>query len=333
MLVPLSYLAFAAILTSNSLGLALSPTEISPDLPVASLISSAGAHLAKGHTSEALTYYDVAISRDPKNYLTLFKRGATYLSLGRASQALADFNAVLEINNDFEAALIQRAKIMAGLGDWDAARRDYKRAGHKGQQLTNLVEAEGAAKLADDAGRNKDYESCITHAGAAIMVANRNLALRQLRARCHLEQGHLLEAIGDLAHVLQIQPGLTDPHLLISTLQFFSLGETERGLAQIRKCLHSDPDSKTCKKLHRSEKSIDKSLAKVKKHISKRMFSTAAKSLVGTADEPGLLQDIKEEFGYWKNEKVIPPQAQNELYIQAVELACEAHMEVSILSY
>ena len=138
----------------------------------------------------------------------------------------------------------------------------------------------------------------------------------------------MLEGISDLAHVLQIQPGLTDPHLQISTIQFFSLGETERGMAQIRKCLHSDPDSKTCKKLHRAEKRIEKTLVKTKKAISKRSFSTAAKHLVGTADEAGLLQEIKEEFQTWLDAKIIPEQAQNELYIQALELACEAHMEV-----
>lgn len=329
MLVPFPYLAFAAsIISSNSLANALSPSNISPDLPVASLLSEAKAHLAKGETSDALNYYDVAISRDPKNYLTLFKRGATYLSLGRTAQALSDFDKVLEIKNDFEGALVQRAKIMSSFGDWEKARKNYQAAGHAGNDLTEMDEAEGAAKLAADAEKKKDYEGCVSHAGAAIMVANRNLALRQLRARCRFERGEMQEGISDLTHILHIQPGLTDPHLQISSVQFFSLADTERGMAQIRKCLISDPDSKSCKKLHRTEKQIDKALKKAQKLLEKRSYSRAAKQIVGSGDETGLMQDIKEEFKELHDSGVLPAKAKNELYTQVVEMACEAHIEV-----
>ena len=78
MIVNLSVLAFAAtILSSNSLVLALRASDIPSDTPISSLLASANAPLAKGETNDALTYYDVAISRDPSNYLTYFKRGAT----------------------------------------------------------------------------------------------------------------------------------------------------------------------------------------------------------------------------------------------------------------
>ena len=332
MLVPLSLLVFAAsIISSNSLAAALSPSNISPDTPVASLISEANTHLAKGETSDAITYYDVAISRDPNNYLTLFKRGATYLSLGRTAQALSDFDAALQIKDDFEGALIQRAKIMSSYGDWEAARKNYLAAGHAGNDLAELGEAEGAAKLAADAEKKKDMEGCITHAGVAIMVANKNLALRQLRARCRFERGEMQEGISDLAHVLHIQPGLIDPHLQISSVQFFSLADTERGMAQIRKCLISDPDSKSCKKLHRREKQIDKALMNVHKMFEKRSFSTAAKYIVGSVEETGLMQDIKEEFDELQKSGVLPTKAQNALYTQVVEMACEAHIEVCFM--
>ncbi len=329
--VPLSLLALAAgIISSNSLTLAISPSNISPDLPVASLLSSANAHLAKGETGDALTYYAVALERDPTNYLTLFKRGATYLSLGRTTQALSDFDAVLKIKSDFEGALIQRAKIKSSYGDWDAAKDDYTAAGHAGIDLTELVEAEGATKLAADAENQKDWEQCVIQSGAAIMVAKKNLALRQLRARCRFERGEMQEAVSDLAHVLNIQPGLTEPHLVISSVQYFSLVETERGLDQIRKCLHSDPDSKSCKKLHRTERQIDKGLKRVNNLLEKRSFATAAKILAGSTNEPGLLAEIKDEFQELHASGTLPKTAKNELYAQTIELACEAYIEVSL---
>jgi DnaJ family protein C protein 3 len=139
MIVHLSVWALAAtILSSNSLVLALRASDIPPDTPISSLLASANAHLAKGETNDALTYYDVAISRDPNNYLTYFKRGATYLSLGRTVQATHDFDKVLEIKPGFEGALVQRAKIKAKNGEWDAAKKDFITHGNSEVDLAQL---------------------------------------------------------------------------------------------------------------------------------------------------------------------------------------------------
>jgi DnaJ family protein C protein 3 len=332
MMVQLSMLAFAAsILSSQSLVLAISASDIPSDTPVSSLLSSANAHLAKGETNDALTYYDVAISRDPNNYLTLFKRGATYLSLGRTHQAISDFDKVLEIKPDFEGALLQRARIESKNGDWKAAKKDYLSAGKSaGTELTEMEEAEGAAKLAHLAEEKGDYEECVTQAGSAIMVASKNASLRKLRVRCRFERGEVQEGISDLAHVLQLQPGLTDPHLQISSILFFALKDTERGVAQIRKCLHSDPDSKSCKKLHRREKQIDKQLQKIKKLLEKKSWSSAAKLLVGSGEDVGLIQEIQDEVKELREAGTIPATAPNDLLADVIEMTCEAYSEVYI---
>lgn len=116
-------LAMAAGLLSSAA--ALSSHDIPSDLSLKEILSSAQTYLAKGETSEALVYYDAAIALEPTNYLTLFKRGATYLSLGRTNQATEDFNKVLGINPNFEGAHVQLAKIKSKAGDWDAARSSY----------------------------------------------------------------------------------------------------------------------------------------------------------------------------------------------------------------
>ncbi|MCJ1305993.1 hypothetical protein MMC08_008810, partial [Hypocenomyce scalaris] len=82
----------ATLFTAVPYVLCLSHSQIPSDTPIASLVSSAKANLAKGNSNDALTYFDVAISRDPQNYLTIFQRGATYLSLGRNAQASQDFD-------------------------------------------------------------------------------------------------------------------------------------------------------------------------------------------------------------------------------------------------
>jgi DnaJ family protein C protein 3 len=330
MIIQISVLAFAAsLLSSRSVVFALSTSDIPLDTPISSLLASANAHLAKGETNDALTYYDVAISRDPNNYLTFFKRGATYLSLGRTAQAQQDFDKVLTIKPGFEGALLQRAKIKSKNGEWEAAKVDYAAAGKTGgSDMAELEEAQGAATLAVDAEKEGKWEECVTQAGIAIMVASRNLSLRHIRARCRFERGEVQEGISDLAHVLQMQPGLTDPHIQISAILFYALKDIDRGMAQIRKCLHSDPDSKSCRKLHKREKMIDKILAKIKKSLEKKQFAGAVKLLVQSGEDPGLIQDIKDDVKELHQAGTIPAHAPNDLVALVVEMACEAYTEV-----
>ncbi|KAL8742405.1 MAG: hypothetical protein Q9190_005101 [Brigantiaea leucoxantha] len=308
----------------------ISPSEIPLDTPIASLIASAKAHLAQGQANDALTYFDVAVARDPKNYLTLFQRGATYLSLGRNAQASQDFDKVLSIRPGFEGALIQRAKIRSKNADWAAARQDYEAAGKSGSiELAQLEEAEGASRLAFDAEKASDWEGCIGQAGSAIVIASTALSLRQLRARCRFERGEVLEGTSDLAHVLQIAPESVDPHLQISSMMFYSVGDMEKGLNQIRKCLHSDPENKACSKLYRREKQIDKTMKQVTALKEKRQFNSAVKLLVGTGEDTGLLQDVKEEISLGKDAGHIHKNSPDDLYGSLVEMTCELYTEMN----
>lgn len=198
MIIRLRSFALAAAMLSLTLAADI------PDhsLPVSSLLASANALLAQGDMHGALDHFDAAIKKDPSNYLTIFKRGATYLSLGRASQASADFDAVLSLKPDFEAALLQRAKLKARTADWDAARKDYHAAGPKYQEdVVELDLAEKAARSAVEAEKSGDWEVCITDAGTAIMTAQGTASLRSLRARCRLARGEVHEAVGDLTYV------------------------------------------------------------------------------------------------------------------------------------
>ncbi|KAJ8063820.1 hypothetical protein OCU04_007679 [Sclerotinia nivalis] len=329
--VKLSVLAFAAtLLSSNSLVSALSANDIPTDTPISSLLASANAHLAKGETNDALTYYDIAIARDPSNYLSHFRRGAAYLSLGRMAQAAQDFDKVLTIKPGHEPALSQRAKIRAKNGDWESAKQDYLALGASQgaeEELANLIEAQGAASLTMDAEKSQNWEECVTQAGAAIMVASKVVSLRKTRAHCRFERGEVQEGMSDLKHVLQMQPGLTDPHLRISTINFYNLGELEQGMDQLRKCLHSDPDSKSCKKLYRREKTIDKSLAQARKYFEKHQYSSGVKLLVPSGEDVGLVQEIKDDLREFRESGIIPEHAPNHLVTQVVEMVCQAYHE------
>lgn len=333
MIVPLSRLALAATILSTP-GLmvdALSPQDIPSDTPISSLLSSAASHLSKGETSEALTYYDAAVARDPNDYLTFFKRATTYLSLGRASQATSDFNKVLEIKPGFEGAHVQLGKIKARNGDWDGAREQYELAKQKqeSEDYQKLLEAQGAARLAEAAEKSRNWDECVSQSGEAILVANRAANLRELRARCRLAKGDLEEWMSDLQHILQLKPGDTTPHMQISATTFYGFGDTERGLNQIRKCLHSDPESKSCHKLLKQEKSVEKTITKVDKALERNQPVTGARLLVPAGDDAGLINEVREQIKQLKADGIIPENTPNALLSQLVDYACEAYYEVS----
>ncbi|KAI0381072.1 DnaJ domain-containing protein [Hypomontagnella monticulosa] len=332
MIVPLSALALAATaLTSTGLVHALSASDIPSDTPISSLLSSAQSHLTKGETSEALVYYDAAIARDPSDYLTFWKRATTYLSLGRTSQATSDFNKVLQLKPDFEGAHMQLGKLKAKSADWEGAKEHYLLASQKpgSPEFEKLIEAQGAAKLAEAAAEKGNWDECISQAGDAILIANRAPNLRELRVRCRFEKGDVEGGMSDLQHILQMKAGDTTPYLQISATTFYSLGELDQGMTQIKKCLHSDPESKSCKKLLKQEKSIDKMLAKVNKALERNQPMTGVKMLVPSGDEPGLINEVEEQVKELKKSGIIPERAPDALLARLAETACQAYYEAN----
>lgn len=325
-MVRLSCLVLAAGLCSAVYGV-----EVPSDTPVSSLLATAQTYLSRGQTTDALAYYDAAVTRDPSNYLTFFKRGATYLSLGRTGPATDDFEKVLALKPGFEGAHVQLGNIKARSGDWEAAREHYVLAKKKADadELAQLTEAEGSARLAESAAARADWADCVNHADVAVQVASRSLHLRELRSRCRFEAGMIVGGIGDLMHVLQMKPGDTSPHVKISATQFYALGDREDGLNQVRKCLISDQDSKICRRLLREEKAVDKTIKAVETALERNQPATAAKQLVPTGDNEGLIKEVKDAVAELRADGTIPATAGNVLVSQLVGMACQAYYTVS----
>ncbi|KAI2697288.1 hypothetical protein CBS147332_8762 [Penicillium roqueforti] len=320
---------FTAFLACVSAGYAL---QISPDTPLSELISSAKAHLAQGSPRDAVVYFDAAVSRDPTNYITIFQRGAAYLSIGKNSQASSDFDRVLELKPDFEGALLQRSRLNARSAHWQEALQDLERAGKKStDDYKELEAARDAATLALNAEKQGAWDTCVSEANVAILKANTALPLRQARAHCHFEKGETEEGLSDLAHVLQMSPNLVETHLQMSSMLFYSLGDSDRGLAQIRKCLYTDPDSKSCNRLYRRERRLAKQLEKLHTALDSRKFSNAANLMVGDSDTSGLIAEVKADIEEARQVNHIHRLAPNNLYTFLVEKTCEAYREMRMI--
>ncbi|CAI7575225.1 unnamed protein product [Penicillium discolor] len=321
--------SLTAFLACFSAGYAL---QIPSDTPLSELISSAKAHLAQGSPRDAVVYFDAAVSRDPTNYITIFQRGAAYLSIGKNSQASSDFDRVLELKPDFEGALLQRSRLNARSAHWQEALQDLERAGKKStDDYKELEAARDAATLALNAEKQGAWETCVSEANVAILKANTALSLRQARAHCHFEKGETEEGLSDLAHVLQMSPNLVEPHLQMSSMLFYSLGDSDRGLAQIRKCLHADPDSKPCNRLYRRERKLAKQLEKLHTALGARKFSNAANLMVGDSESTGLIAEVKADVEEARQANHIHRLAPDNLYTFLVEKTCEAYREMRMI--
>lgn len=327
MIVRFQTVAFLLAVISSANG--LQSSDIPPDTPVSSLLSSAKTHLASGSPEDALLYFNAAIDKDPSNYLSIFQRGAAYLSLGRHARAADDFNKVLKLKPGFEGALLQRGKLRMRSGNWTGAKEDLQAAGKPGEgDLAQLHEAHVAAVAAEEAEKKQDWETCVAQSNIAITKAMGSSELRRMRGNCHFERGDIQEGINDLTRLTQLSPNNVDPHLQVSAMLFYSLADTERGLDQIRKCLHSDPDSKICSRLFRGEKRNSKQLKNLDKLLETRKFHKAAELLVGTKGETGLLEDIQQDVKSAQEDGYIHPKAPNNLYHSLVEKTCETYRAV-----
>ncbi|KAI5293414.1 hypothetical protein KEM52_005554 [Ascosphaera acerosa] len=308
----------------------LQPSDLSPGTPLQQLLSTAKAHLASGSPSDALVYFDEAISRDPSNYLTIFQRGAAYLSVGKNARALADFDRALELKPKFEGALLQRGRLRAKGGSWDDARKDLKAAGQKAAaELAELEAARKAAQAAQKAEGKSDWTKCVQQASVAIEQAPLSLELRQRRARCALEEGDVEAGIRDLSQVAQLATGSVEPYLTTSSTLFYSLAQRDRAIDEARKCLRSDPDSKLCSRLMRREKNIVKAMGQAQEHLQGKQYGRAIEVLLGKGKDgdAGLLDTIKEEEQEARTAGYIHGKAPSRLYTLALDVTCQALRE------
>lgn len=178
--------------------------------------------LTSGRANAALQSFDAAISADPNNYLSYYRRATALLSLGRTNAALGDLDALLKLNPTFAQAHFQRAKALAKEGDLEPAKAaveeflKLKKADEEGAKLKEAITAAQAAlkslrtasaavEKAVKAG--KDFEKdatarakadeCAKFAGIVIDVAPSNLEARRLRAACALASGDIDNAMAD----------------------------------------------------------------------------------------------------------------------------------------
>ncbi|KAF9181440.1 hypothetical protein BGZ51_005432 [Haplosporangium sp. Z 767] len=293
--------------------------------------------LGKGEYNLALQNYDAAIDRDPSNYLSYFKRAATYLTLGRNNQALADFTTILKLKPDFGQALLQRGKIYTKAGEFAKAKQDlelyytnYKSTDPQSAQeipelLSTIDEASKALALAEAAAQAGQTEECVHILGSAILVAPLHIPFRLQRAECHLARGEVEEAVNDFNRATH--NAATNPELMhrLSTMSYYSLYMPEQALAQIKQCISFDPENKLCKTLFRKLKTTEKEMAKLTSDLENRRWAGVINKSVG--GEKSLVKTIEIETENMETVNKAVGKMPKRLLLKVYSAACKAYTE------
>ncbi|CAG8592954.1 10642_t:CDS:2 [Paraglomus occultum] len=256
----------------------------------------------EGAYKEALESYNVAISKDPQNYLSYFGRAVTYLSLSRSVAALEDFTKILELKPDFDQARLHRAKIYIKEGSLKEARRDLKEYLTKNANdaeakklLIDIGEAEKAISSAETELAAKKYDDCITHATVAVKICPQSFQLRLIRANCHLAKHEIEDGIRDLSQASALNPSDLSLLVRLAKLNYFVLYNPTESKAFIKQCLQSDPDNKVCRNLHKTMKKLEKDLEMINNDITGHRWQAAINKIKGKNGNQGFLSQIEEE--------------------------------------
>ncbi|TDL18409.1 hypothetical protein BD410DRAFT_775048 [Rickenella mellea] len=275
------------------------------------LITRANTLLATGQFADAIRAYTEAIDQSPADSSLLYKRATAYLSLGRHPPALADFDAVLSLTHGtFDKAYLQSARIHLKDGDWSSARVAAQRyaqristtsesgstsgaggAGSGESSASDLLfaisEGEVSARKALQMSRAGLYTACMEAAGDAMRVATHSTDLRKLRAECALRAGDVQQHVGDLVRLTSLLPASSPSFLHISSTSYFLLPSSPQALSSLKQCLHFDPDSPPCSRLHKTLRKLDKGFAKVEEMRGRGEWGAVVKYLVGSGSGSG----------------------------------------------
>lgn len=342
-------------------------------------LTQANAALQSGRYQEALSSFDLALQADPTAWLTYYRRATAHLSLGRTSAALQDFQTLLELNPKFDKAYLQQAKVYLKEGDYAKAKQALKSydsiRAEKGAAESSPAEAisvrskltlvettlksldllvkelDKAQKGSSSKGKAKEVDAtkvdhCIHLAGEVLKISPSHLETRLVRARCQTMKGSVEDAMADWTRAVHLSPS---PFLLrrLAVLSYFVVSEPgsqsrDAGLQHLKACLHSDPDNKSCAKMHRKIKALEKSLKKARNFYNSQSYRAVLSALKGgKVGGATVVDEIKEtiksatEVQPGDEEPLIPstykgdPVQDSGLLLELYVMYCKAHTELN----
>ncbi|KAI5449980.1 hypothetical protein NCC49_003871 [Naganishia albida] len=299
-----------------------------------------------GKFADAGRSYSKALELDPQSFNLQYLLATTHLQQGKHSQALSSFSKLLELKPDFIQAHLQKAKILTKDGSFEAAKKEVQEflKGMKGKGevdaklakdrddakdlLKSLDSAIPHLKAARKAISSKAYQKAVDEATKALEVGPNSVELREIRVKGYEGAGDLEGLIGDLSRLAHLQPSIQSYGVLLAQLNYFLLHDSDTASNYLRQCLRFDPESKTCKQLHRFIRQTEKELTKAKNFADGERWRDVLKVVVGTGGD-GLLAKFEAELAKVASSfpPAFNPTALSQARMQLYSLACKAYVK------
>jgi DnaJ family protein C protein 3 len=181
--------------------------------------------------------------------------------------------------------------------------------------------------------REGKWQEALAAADKAMAIASQSSDLRELAADCHLALLQFDDGIGELSRAASLNPSSASLMTRLSLLHYLFLSsEPAIALQPVKQCLRFDPDSKSCKKLFKALKKLDKDVSKVRNFIEGQRWASASVALDSSkGGDPSLLDAVEQliesslKDGYLP---LIPSLARHSrLLVQLLEWTCQAQIK------
>ncbi|XP_053733943.1 dnaJ homolog subfamily C member 3a [Synchiropus splendidus] len=284
--------------------------------------------LAAGQLADALSHFHAVVDGDPKNYLAYYRRATVFLAMGKSKSALPDLSKVIELKPDFTSARLQRGNLLLKQGRLDEAESDFKTVlksnpSNKEQkeaqaQLTKADEIQREVASASASFQQHDYLTAAAHLDAIIETCVWDVASREMRAECFIQMGETGKAISDLKATSKLKSDNTPAFYKLSTI-YYSLGDHEMSLNEVRECLKLDPDHKQCYSHYKQVKKLNKQIQSAETLIQEQRFGEAVSKYEAVMKtEPNVLQ-----FSLLAKERICHALAQNQEASRAIDVCSQ----------
>lgn len=244
---------------------------------------------ASGDIKKAVTLFSKLIELEPRNERNYYKRFRAYLSERKYAHALNDLSSALEINPKYKQGMLQRGKLHMMLGECSDAIKDfqalvqlYPNDASAKEQLEKSSTCSAYLNQAEYAQSRGDYQSAhtyLTHVLEEAAVSSVSLLLERAQLSRSLQNPY--DAIADLGSILKLDPSN------LAALQMrgevlYSLGDRQSldaALSHFRQGLHSDPENKGLKQLYRQLKKVLKFMGNAENAMDRDSFDEAVEEL------------------------------------------------------
>jgi tetratricopeptide (TPR) repeat protein len=158
---------------------------------------------AADRDKEALADFEAAVELNQDSWRAIHNRAVSYAFLGRAKEAMADFNRTIKLNQNYANAFFNRGELRNTEGDIEGAVRDYSAAIELGPADPAMFNSRGHALC-----RMKRYGEALRDYAQALEIDPDDVATLVHRGDAYADIGRFSEAASDYRQAVKIDPKL-----------------------------------------------------------------------------------------------------------------------------